>query len=59
MDVNTLSETRRAITLLNADKIPAKIGIAISFIPKTRSVRFSVSRISLNGIFQLSLISHK
>lgn len=34
---NTLSETRLDITLLNADKIPAKTGISISLTPKTSS----------------------
>ena len=55
MDVNTLSETRLAITLLNADKIPAHIGITISFMPKGCSVSASVSRLSVNGISLVKL----
>ena len=53
-EIITFNETRRAITLLSADKIPAKIGIAISFIPNTCSGWTSASRWSLNGKFRLS-----
>lgn len=38
MNVTTLIETRLAITLLSADRIPAIIGINICFKPKTCSV---------------------
>lgn len=37
MTANTLRETRLAITLLNADKIPANMGINIALSPKTSS----------------------
>lgn len=55
MNINTLSETRRAITLLKADNIPARIGTTIAVILKTSSVLSSVSSVSLNGIFHIKL----
>lgn len=55
MFVTTLIETRLAITLLRADKIPAIIGINICFKPKTCSVWASDSSLSSHGIFKLSL----
>lgn len=47
----TLSDTRRATTLLNADKIPAHKGTVISFMPNASFVAPSVTRLSLNGTF--------
>lgn len=54
MSVTTLIETRLAITLLSADRIPAKIGTNICFKPKICSVWASESSLSSQGKFQLS-----
>lgn len=53
-EVVTLRETRLAITLLNADKMPAQMGISISQTPKTSSDWMSASSLSLNGSMELS-----
>lgn len=52
---NTLSETRRAMTLRNADKIPAKMGISISFKPNTCSVWSLESKPSFRGSLKLKV----
>lgn len=61
IDIQTFSETRRAITLLNADRIPAKMGSTISLKPKTTSVLATVSLLSPspNCNFRLSQILMK
>lgn len=55
MNVTTLIETRLAITLLRADRIPAQIGTNICFKPKTCSAWVSDSSLSSHGKFQSSL----
>lgn len=55
INVTTLIETRRAMTLLSADRIPAIIGININFRPKIGSVWDSELSRSSQGKFLLSL----
>lgn len=54
MNANTLRETRREITLLKADNIPARMGTIIPVILKASFVCSSASLTSLNGIYMLS-----
>jgi hypothetical protein len=50
-------ETRRAITRLNADKIPAKTGIIIPIIPSACSVCTSSSLVSVLSFVGSLLLS--